>query len=226
MAPYADYFIFIEVTRNPTTGKVTLGAVFGSRFLAPTNTIFILPQGSVRSQLAKSVLRDEIYRWSIGGWTKGIAGFQLMPSSILKGFRMAFASRPTVRMAWFQYRSRWWMRKLIEPFLQELKERTFARSTMLSPLGGSFQWNRWRIAFLHWKDGVVSLSIFDFKQTILGAGGKAGLTILFHNGRTQGKYFPSAWARRWISVLSTIIENRRTSWVSHYITRRSSKRYQ
>ena len=40
--PYAGLlFISSKVTRNPTTGKVTLGAVSGNRFLAPTNTIFI-----------------------------------------------------------------------------------------------------------------------------------------------------------------------------------------
>lgn len=35
-------FISSKVTRNPTTGKVTLEAVSGNQFLAPTNTISIL----------------------------------------------------------------------------------------------------------------------------------------------------------------------------------------
>ena len=51
--PYADYFYFIESDKEPNNWKVTLEAVSGSRFLAPTNTIFILSIRISRTSIGK-----------------------------------------------------------------------------------------------------------------------------------------------------------------------------
>ena len=92
--PFMRITYFIEVTKNPTTGRVTWGSVWGAGSWHQQVPSSFFPQGPARSQLAKSCLARRNLQDDQWWLDKGIAGFGLMPSSILKDLEWRSLIRP------------------------------------------------------------------------------------------------------------------------------------
>ena len=75
----------------------------------------------------------------------------------------------------------------IEPFLQELNERTFAKYNAFT-VGEVFNETDEELHFFIGKDGVFS-SIFDFKQTCLGQEGKGWFDHTLQQRKNLRKVF-------------------------------------
>ena len=216
--PYADYFYFIESDKEPNNWE----SYFGGSVWEPvpgTNKYYLHSYHKDQPDLnwQNPVLREEIYKM-INWWLdKGIAGFRIdaiinikkdlewrsLPSDRDNGLVPVLESLVNAQP--------------IEPFLQELKERTFARYNAFT-VGEVFNETDDELHFFIGKDGVFS-SIFDFKQTMLGQEGKGWFD---HSLPTADELKESIFQAHErgdsIGVLSTIIENHdEPRGVSHYI---------
>ena len=216
--PYADYFYFIESDKEPNNWE----SYFGGSVWEPvpgTNKYYLHSFHKDQPDLnwQNPVLREEIYRM-INWWLeKGIAGFRIdaiinikkdlewrsLPSDRKNGLVPVLESLVNAQP--------------IEPFLQELKERTFAKYNAFT-VGEVFNETDEELHFFIGKDGVFS-SIFDFKQTCLGQEGKGWFDHTLPTAEELKESIFQAHERAdRIGVLSTIIENHdEPRGVSHYI---------
>jgi len=216
--PYADYFYFIESDKEPNNWE----SYFGGSVWEPvpgTNKYYLHSFHKDQPDLnwQNPVLREEIYRM-INWWLdKGIAGFRIdaiinikkdlewrsLPSDCNNGLVPVPESLVNAQS--------------IEPFLQELKERTFAKYNAFT-VGEVFNETDEELHFFIGKDGVFS-SIFDFKQTCLGQEGKGWFDHTLPTAEELKESIFQAHERAdRIGVLSTIIENHdEPRGVSHYI---------
>ena len=216
--PYADYFYFIESDKEPNNWE----SYFGGSVWEPvpgTNKYYLHSYHKDQPDLnwQNPVLRDEIYKM-INWWLdKGIAGFRIdaiinikkdlewrsLPSDRDNGLVPVLESLVNAQP--------------IEPFLQELKERTFAKYNAFT-VGEVFNETDEELHFFIGKDGVFS-SIFDFKQTMLGQEGKGWFDHSLPTAdELKESIFQAHERADSIGVLSTIIENHdEPRGVSHYI---------
>lgn len=216
--PYADYFYFIESDKEPNNWE----SYFGGSVWEPvpgTNKYYLHSYHKDQPDLnwQNPVLREEIYKM-INWWLdKGIAGFRIdaiinikkdlewrsLPSDRDNGLVPVLESLVNAQP--------------IEPFLQELKERTFAKYNAFT-VGEVFNETDEELHFFIGKDGVFS-SIFDFKQTMLGQEGKGWFDHALPTADELKESIFQAYERAdSIGVLSTIIENHdEPRGVSHYI---------
>ena len=216
--PYADYFYFIESDKEPNNWE----SYFGGSVWEPvpgTNKYYLHSYHKDQPDLnwQNPVLREEIYKM-INWWLdKGIAGFRIdaiinikkdlewrsLPSDRENGLVPVLESLVNAQS--------------IEPFLQELKERTFAKYNAFT-VGEVFNETDEELHFFIGKDGVFS-SIFDFKQTCLGQEGKGWFDhTLPTSEELKESIFQAHERADRIGVLSTIIENHdEPRGVSHYI---------
>lgn len=216
--PYADYFYFIESDKEPNNWE----SYFGGSVWEPvpgTNKYYLHSYHKDQPDLnwQNPVLREEIYKM-INWWLdKGIAGFRIdaiinikkdlewrsLPSDRENGLVPVLESLVNAQS--------------IEPFLQELKERTFAKYNAFT-VGEVFNETDEELHFFIGKDGVFS-SIFDFKQTMLGQEGKGWFDHALPTAdELKESIFQAHERADCIGVLSTIIENHdEPRGVSHYI---------
>lgn len=216
--PYADYFYFIESDKEPNNWE----SYFGGSVWEPvpgTNKYYLHSYHKDQPDLnwQNPVLREEIYKM-INWWLdKGIAGFRIdaiinikkdlewrsLPSDRENGLVPVLESLVNAQS--------------IEPFLQELNERTFAKYNAFT-VGEVFNETDEELHFFIGKDGVFS-SIFDFKQTCLGQEGKGWFDHSLPTAEELKESIFQAHERAdRIGVLSTIIENHdEPRGVSHYI---------
>ena len=216
--PYADYFYFIESDKEPNNWE----SYFGGSVWEPvpgTNKYYLHSFHKDQPDLnwQNPVLREEIYKM-INWWLdKGIAGFRIdaiinikkdlewrsLPSDRDNGLVPVLESLVNAQP--------------IEPFLQELKERTFAKYNAFT-VGEVFNETDEELHFFIGKDGVFS-SIFDFKQTCLGQEGKGWFDHSLPTAdELKESIFQAHERADSIGVLSTIIENHdEPRGVSHYI---------
>ena len=216
--PYADYFYFIESDKEPNNWE----SYFGGSVWEPvpgTNKYYLHSYHKDQPDLnwQNPVLREEIYKM-INWWLdKGIAGFRIdaiinikkdlewrsLPSDRDNGLVPVLESLVNAQP--------------IEPFLQELKERTFARYNAFT-VGEVFNETDDELHFFIGKDGVFS-SIFDFKQTMLGQEGKGWFDHSLPTAdELKESIFQAHERADSIGALSTIIENHdEPRGVSHYI---------
>lgn len=216
--PYADYFYFIESDKEPNNWE----SYFGGSVWEPvpgTNKYYLHSYHKDQPDLnwQNPVLREEIYKM-INWWLdKGIAGFRIdaiinikkdlewrsLPSDRANGLVPVLESLVNAQP--------------IEPFLQELKERTFAKYNAFT-VGEVFNETDEELHFFIGKDGVFS-SIFDFKQTMLGQEGKGWFDHTLPTAdELKESIFQAHERADSIGVLSTIIENHdEPRGVSHYI---------
>ena len=216
--PYADYFYFIESDKEPNNWE----SYFGGSVWEPvpgTNKYYLHSFHKDQPDLnwQNPVLREEIYKM-INWWLdKGIAGFRIdaiinikkdlewrsLPSDRENGLVPVLESLVNAQP--------------IEPFLQELKERTFAKYNAFT-VGEVFNETDEELHFFIGKDGVFS-SIFDFKQTMLGQEGKGWFDHALPTAdELKESIFQAHERADCIGVLSTIIENHdEPRGVSHYI---------
>ena len=217
--PYADYFYFIESDKEPNNWE----SYFGGSVWEPvpgTNKYYLHSFHKDQPDLnwQNPVLREEIYTM-INWWLdKGIAGFRIDAIINIKK-DLEWRSLPSDRdNGLVPVPESLVNAQPIEPFLQELKERTFAKYNAFT-VGEVFNETDEELHFFIGKDGVFS-SIFDFKQTMLGQEGKGWFD---HSLPTADEFKESifqAYERAdSIGILSTIIENHdEPRGVSHYIT--------
>ena len=216
--PYADYFYFIESDKEPNNWE----SYFGGSVWEPvpgTNKYYLHSYHKDQPDLnwQNPILREEIYKM-INWWlNKGIAGFRIdaiinikkdlewrsLPSDRDNGLVPVLESLVNAQP--------------IEPFLQELKERTFAKYNAFT-VGEVFNETDEELHFFIGKDGVFS-SIFDFKQTMLGQEGKGWFDHTLPTAdELKESIFQAHERADSIGVLSTIIENHdEPRGVSHYI---------
>ena len=216
--PYADYFYFIESDKEPNNWE----SYFGGSVWEPvpgTNKYYLHSFHKDQPDLnwQNPVLREEIYTM-INWWLdKGIAGFRIdaiinikkdlewrsLPSDHVNGLVPVPESLVNAQP--------------IEPFLQELKERTFAKYNAFT-VGEVFNETDEELHFFIGKDGVFS-SIFDFKQTMLGQEGKGWFDHTLPTAdELKESIFQAHERADSIGILSTIIENHdEPRGVSHYI---------
>ena len=216
--PYADYFYFIESDKEPNNWE----SYFGGSVWEPvpgTNKYYLHSYHKDQPDLnwQNPVLREVIYTM-INWWLdKGIAGFRIdaiinikkdlewrsLPSDRANGLVPVLESLVNAQP--------------IEPFLQELKERTFAKYNAFT-VGEVFNETDEELHFFIGKDGVFS-SIFDFKQTMLGQEGKGWFDHTLPTAdELKESIFQAHERADSIGVLSTIIENHdEPRGVSHYI---------
>ena len=216
--PYADYFYFIESDKEPNNWE----SYFGGSVWEPvpgTNKYYLHSYHKDQPDLnwQNPVLREEIYKM-INWWLdKGIAGFRIdaiinikkdlewrsLPSDRENGLVPVLESLVNAQS--------------IEPFLQELNERTFAKYNAFT-VGEVFNETDEELHFFIGKDGVFS-SIFDFKQTMLGQEGKGWFDHALPTAdELKESIFQAHERADSIGVLSTIIENHdEPRGVSHYI---------
>ena len=216
--PYADYFYFIESDKEPNNWE----SYFGGSVWEPvpgTNKYYLHSYHKDQPDLnwQNPVLREEIYTM-INWWLdKGIAGFRIdaiinikkdlewrsLPSDRANGLVPVLESLVNAQS--------------IEPFLHELKERTFAKYNAFT-VGEVFNETDEELHFFIGKDGVFS-SIFDFKQTMLGQEGKGWFDHTLPTAdELKESIFQAHERADSIGVLSTIIENHdEPRGVSHYI---------
>ena len=216
--PYADYSYFIESDKEPNNWE----SYFGGSVWEPvpgTNKYYLHSFHKDQPDLnwQNPVLREEIYTM-INWWLdKGIAGFRIdaiinikkdlewrsLPSDHVNGLVPVPESLVNAQP--------------IEPFLQELKERTFAKYNAFT-VGEVFNETDEELHFFIGKDGVFS-SIFDFKQTMLGQEGKGWFDHTLPTAdELKESIFQAHERADSIGVLSTIIENHdEPRGVSHYI---------
>ena len=216
--PYADYFYFIESDKEPNNWE----SYFGGSVWEPvpgTNKYYLHSFHKDQPDLnwQNPVLREEIYRM-INWWLdKGIAGFRIDAIINIKK-DLEWRSLPSDRNnGLVPVPESLVNAQSIEPFLQELKERTFAKYNAFT-VGEVFNETDEELHFFIGKDGVFS-SIFDFKQTCLGQEGKGWFdhTLPTAEELKESIFQAHEHADR-IGVLSTIIENHdEPRGVSHYI---------
>ena len=216
--PYADYFYFIESDKEPNNWE----SYFGGSVWEPvpgTNKYYLHSFHKDQPDLnwQNPVLREEIYKminWWLG---KGIAGFRIDAIINIKK-DLEWRSLPSDREnGLVPVPESLVNAQSIEPFLQELKERTFAKYNAFT-VGEVFNETDEELHFFIGKDGVFS-SIFDFKQTCLGQEGKGWFDhTLPTSEELKESIFQAHERADRIGVLSTIIENHdEPRGVSHYI---------
>ena len=216
--PYADYFYFIESDKEPNNWE----SYFGGSVWEPvpgTNKYYLHSFHKDQPDLnwQNPVLREEIYTM-INWWLdKGIAGFRIDAIINIKK-DLEWRSLPSDRAnGLVPVPESLVNAQPIEPFLQELKEQTFAKYNAFT-VGEVFNETDEELHFFIGKDGVFS-SIFDFKQTMLGQEGKGWFDhILPTADELKESIFQAHERADSIGVLSTIIENHdEPRGVSHYI---------
>ena len=217
--PYADYFYFIESDKEPNNWE----SYFGGSVWEPvpgTNKYYLHSFHKDQPDLnwQNPVLREEIYRM-INWWLdKGIAGFRIDAIINIKK-DLEWRSLPSDRKnGLVPVPESLVNAQPIEPFLQELKERTFAKYNAFT-VGEVFNETDEELHFFIGKDGVFS-SIFDFKQTMLGQEGKGWFDHSLPTAdELKESIFQAHERADRIGVLSTIIENHdEPRGVSHYIS--------
>jgi len=216
--PYADYFYFIESDKEPNNWE----SYFGGSVWEPvpgTNKYYLHSFHKDQPDLnwQNPVLREEIYRM-INWWLdKGIAGFRIDAIINIKK-DLEWRSLPSDRKnGLVPVPESLVNAQPIEPFLRELKERTFAKYNAFT-VGEVFNETDEELHFFIGKDGVFS-SIFDFKQTMLGQEGKGWFDHSLPTAdELKESIFQAHERADRIGVLSTIIENHdEPRGVSHYI---------
>ncbi|WP_455442700.1 alpha-glucosidase [Streptococcus parasanguinis] len=216
--PYADYFYFIESDKEPNNWE----SYFGGSVWEPvpgTNKYYLHSFHKDQPDLnwQNPVLREEIYTM-INWWLdKGIAGFRIDAIINIKK-DLEWRSLPPDRdNGLVPVPESLVNAQPIEPFLQELKERTFAKYNAFT-VGEVFNETDEELHFFIGKDGVFS-SIFDFKQTMLGQEGKGWFDHALPTAdELKESIFQAHERADSIGVLSTIIENHdEPRGVSHYI---------
>lgn len=216
--PYADYFYFIESDKEPNNWE----SYFGGSVWEPvpgTNKYYLhsFHKGQPDLNWQNPVLREEIYKM-INWWLdKGIAGFRIDAIINIKK-DLEWRSLPSDRdNGLVPVPESLVNAQPIEPFLQELKERTFAKYNAFT-VGEVFNETDDELHFFIGKDGVFS-SIFDFKQTMLGQEGKGWFDHSLPTAdELKESIFQAHERADSIGVLSTIIENHdEPRGVSHYI---------
>ena len=216
--PYADYFYFIESDKEPNNWE----SYFGGSVWEPvpgTNKYYLHSFHKDQPDLnwQNPVLREEIYTM-INWWLdKGIAGFRIDAIINIKK-DLEWRSLPSDRdNGLVPVPESLVNAQPIEPFLQELKERTFAKYNAFT-VGEVFNETDEELHFFIGKDGVFS-SIFDFKQTMLGQEGKGWFDHSLPTAdELKESIFQAHERADSIGVLSTIIENHdEPRGVSHYI---------
>lgn len=216
--PYADYFYFIESDKEPNNWESYFGgSVWES--VPGTNKYYLHSFHKDQPDLnwQNPVLREEIYTM-INWWLdKGIAGFRIDAIINIKK-DLEWRSLPSDRdNGLVPVPESLVNAQPIEPFLQELNERTFAKYNAFT-VGEVFNETDEELHFFIGKDGVFS-SIFDFKQTCLGQEGKGWFDHTLPTAEDLKESIFQAHERAdRIGVLSTIIENHdEPRGVSHYI---------
>ena len=216
--PYADYFYFIESDKEPNNWE----SYFGGSVWEPvpgTNKYYLHSFHKDQPDLnwQNPVLREEIYKM-INWWLdKGIAGFRIDAIINIKK-DLEWRSLPSDRDSGLVPVPESLVNaQPIEPFLQELKERTFAKYNAFT-VGEVLNETDEELHFFIGKDGVFS-SIFDFKQTMLGQEGKGWFDHSLPTAdELKESIFQAHERADSIGVLSTIIENHdEPRGVSHYI---------
>ena len=216
--PYADYFYFIESDKEPNNWE----SYFGGSVWEPvpgTNKYYLHSFHKDQPDLnwQNPILREEIYKM-INWWLdKGIAGFRIDAIINIKK-DLEWRSLPSDRKnGLVPVPESLVNAQLIEPFLRELKERTFAKYNAFT-VGEVFNETDEELHFFIGKDGVFS-SIFDFKQTMLGQEGKGWFDHSLPTAdELKESIFQAHERADSIGVLSTIIENHdEPRGVSHYI---------
>ena len=216
--PYADYFYFIESDKEPNNWE----SYFGGSVWEPvpgTNKYYLHSFHKDQPDLnwQNPVLREEIYKM-INWWLdKGIAGFRIDAIINIKK-DLEWRSLPSDRKnGLVPVPESLVNAQPIEPFLQELKERTFAKYNAFT-VGEVFNETDEELHFFIGKDGVFS-SIFDFKQTMLGQEGKGWFDHSLPTAdELKESIFQAHERADSIGILSTIIENHdEPRGVSHYI---------
>ena len=216
--PYADYFYFIESDKEPNNWE----SYFGGSVWEPvpgTNKYYLHSFHKDQPDLnwQNPVLREEIYKM-INWWLdKGIAGFRIDAIINIKK-DLEWRSLPSDRdNGLVPVPESLVNAQSIEPFLQELKERTFAKYNAFT-VGEVLNETDDELHFFIGKDGVFS-SIFDFKQTMLGQEGKGWFDHSLPTAdELKESIFQAHERADSIGVLSTIIENHdEPRGVSHYI---------
>ena len=216
--PYADYFYFIESDKEPNNWE----SYFGGSVWEPvpgTNKYYLHSFHKDQPDLnwQNPVLREEIYKM-INWWLdKGIAGFRIDAIINIKK-DLEWRSLPSDRdNGLVPVPESLVNAQPIEPFLQELKEHTFAKYNAFT-VGEVFNETDEELHFFIGKDGVFS-SIFDFKQTMLGQEGKGWFDHSLPTAdELKESIFQAHERADSIGVLSTIIENHdEPRGVSHYI---------
>ena len=216
--PYADYFYFIESDKEPNNWE----SYFGGSVWEPvpgTNKYYLHSFHKDQPDLnwQNPVLREEIYKM-INWWLdKGIAGFRIDAIINIKK-DLEWRSLPSDREnSLVPVPESLVNAQSIEPFLQELNERTFAKYNAFT-VGEVFNETDEELHFFIGKDGVFS-SIFDFKQTCLGQEGKGWFDHSLPTAdELKESIFQAHERADSIGVLSTIIENHdEPRGVSHYI---------
>ena len=216
--PYADYFYFIESDKEPNNWE----SYFGGSVWEPvpgTNKYYLHSYHKDQPDLnwQNPVLREEIYKM-INWWLdKGIAGFRIDAIINIKK-DLEWRSLPSDREnGLVPVPESLVNAQSIEPFLQELKERTFAKYNAFT-VGEVCNETDDELHFFIGKDGAFS-SIFDFKQTMLGQEGKGWFDHSLPTAdELKESIFQAHERADSIGVLSTIIENHdEPRGVSHYI---------
>ena len=216
--PYADYFYFIESDKEPNNWE----SYFGGSVWEPvpgTNKYYLHSFHKDQPDLnwQNPVLREEIYTM-INWWLdKGIAGFRIDAIINIKK-DLEWRSLPSDRKnGLVPVPESLVNAQPIEPFLQELKERTFAKYNAFT-VGEVLNETDEELHFFIGKDGVFS-SIFDFKQTMLGQEGKGWFDHSLPTAdELKESIFQAHERADSIGILSTIIENHdEPRGVSHYI---------
>ena len=216
--PYADYFYFIESDKEPNNWE----SYFGGSVWEPvpgTNKYYLHSFHKDQPDLnwQNPVLREEIYKM-INWWLdKGIAGFRIDAIINIKK-DLEWRSLPSDREnGLVPVPESLVNAQSIEPFLQELNERTFAKYNAFT-VGEVFYETDEELHFFIGKDGVFS-SIFDFKQTMLGQEGKGWFDHSLPTAdELKESIFQAHERADSIGILSTIIENHdEPRGVSHYI---------
>ena len=216
--PYADYFYFIESDKEPNNWE----SYFGGSVWEPvpgTNKYYLHSFHKDQPDLnwQNPVLREEIYKM-INWWLdKGIAGFRIDAIINIKK-DLEWRSLPSDRdNGLVPVPESLVNAQPIEPFLRELKERTFAKYNAFT-VGEVLNETDEELHFFIGKDGVFS-SIFDFKQTMLGQEGKGWFDHSLPTAdELKESIFQAHERADCIGLLSTIIENHdEPRGVSHYI---------
>ena len=216
--PYADYFYFIESDKEPNNWE----SYFGGSVWEPvpgTNKYYLHSFHKDQPDLnwQNPILREEIYKM-INWWLdKGIAGFRIDAIINIKK-DLEWRSLPSDRdNGLVPVPESLVNAQPIEPFLRELKERTFAKYNAFT-VGEVFNETDEELHFFIGKDGVFS-SIFDFKQTMLGQEGKGWFDHSLPTAdELKESIFQAHERADCIGLLSTIIENHdEPRGVSHYI---------
>ena len=216
--PYADYFYFIESDKEPNNWE----SYFGGSVWEPvpgTNKYYLHSFHKDQPDLnwQNPVLREEIYKM-INWWLdKGIAGFRIDAIINIKK-DLEWRSLPSDRdNGLVPVPESLVNAQPVEPFLRELKERTFAKYNAFT-VGEVFNETDEELHFFIGKDGVFS-SIFDFKQTMLGQEGKGWFDHALPTAdELKESIFQAHERADSIGILSTIIENHdEPRGVSHYI---------